>query len=482
VSAAGKQGGYFVRELPMKAAGPIFAFVLTLWSLAAAMSAQAETRTALVIGNSKYASAPLANPIRDATAVAAALKEAGFEVILRADADKATLAGAVEEFRETLAARQGVALFYFAGHGVQIGGENYLIPIDARLRSEADIKTGALRAAEVTEAMSHARTSLNIVVLDACRDNGFGASQVRGLSRMDTGSRLFVSFSTSPGSVALDGTGGNSPYTKYLAEAIKTPDIPLEEAFKRTLKGVYQETSGQQTPWISSSYFGDFFFRWTGAKPSAQASGQQTALNFPPLTSPSRGENAIPSLSGIYRADGTNPNGGTYSGMVAITQNADQFTFKWWIGRQTLLGTGQFAGRMLVVNWGDKNPVIYNFREGGVLDGEWADGKATEKLTLHALTATQPPRPLEGSYHAAGRNPKGATYSGDVLIRRLDPTHYLVDWTIAGSHMKGEGLFDGNLLTVNWGAETPVVYAQMQDGSLQGLWDAGTGEETLTPK
>jgi hypothetical protein len=137
---------------------------------------------------------------------------------------------------------------------------------------------------------------------------------------------------------------------------------------------------------------------------------------------------------------------------------------------------------MLVVNWGDKNPVIYNFREGGVLDGEWADGNATETLTLHALTAIQPPRPLEGSYHAAGRNPKGAPYSGDVLIRRLDPTHYLVDWTIGNDRLKGEGLFDGNLLTVNWGAETPVVYAQMQDGSLRGLWDAGTGEETLTPK
>jgi uncharacterized caspase-like protein len=467
------------------------AFILLALGALAALApspaaAQGEARTALVIGNSQYAASPLANPVRDANSVAAALRDAGFEVILEIDADREKLSAAIDRFGRALDLRKGVALFYFAGHGVQIGGENYLIPVGATFRGEADLKSGSLRAADVTEVMNRARTSLNIVVLDACRDNGFGASQVRGLSRMDTSARLFVSFSTSPGAVALDGSGDNSPYTKYLADAIKTPGIPLEEAFKRTLRGVYVETAGRQTPWISSSFFGDFIFRpgAGGAASPAQpaAPERQAALRIPssPTGSIGRGgdNNALPSLTGIYRASGTNPDGSAYRGMVAVTQEGDQFSFKWWIGRQTFLGDGHFAGRMLVVNWGDKHPVIYNFGPAGALDGEWADGSAKESLTPHALASTAG-RPIEGNYRVEGRTAKGGAYSGNVVISRRGD-RYRVNWSIGSDHYQGEGHLEGNLLTVDWNSATPVVYALTEDGALRGLWDAGAGQEILT--
>jgi hypothetical protein len=475
--------------------------VLTLIGLAIStvlmalpLSAQTEQRTALVIGNSQYPSSPLRNPVRDAKDVAAALKSAGFEVILEIDADRAQLAAAIDRFGTALTTRKGVALFYYAGHGVQIGGENYLIPVGASFAGEGDLRRGSVRAADVTEVMTRARTSLNIVVLDACRDNAFSDSQVRGLSRMDSGARLFVSFSTSPGAVALDGTGDNSPYTKYLADAIKTPDIPLEEAFKRTLKGVYQETAGRQTPWISSSFFGDFIFRPSAARSSAPVQEGQPSrdggaerqavlrLPSPPGDKAAGGDAALPIVGGLYRATGTNPDGSAYRGMVAIIQEADQFTFKWWIGRQTFFGDGHFAGRMLVVNWGAQHPVIYDFGKDGTLVGEWADGSARETLAPHALsTAAAGSRSLEGDYRVEGRTPQGGAYSGAVLISRRGD-RFRVNWTIGEQRYQGEGRLEGNLLVVDWGSATPVVYAVAEDGSLHGLWDAGTGQETLTPQ
>ena len=154
-----------------------------------------------------------------------------------------------------------MGLFYFAGHGVQMSGENYLLPVGGHIRGESDIKTGAVTATEIVDAMASARNGLNIVVLDACRNNPINKGATRGLSRINSNESLFVSYSTSPGAVALDGEGGNSPYTKYLATSIATPNLNIEETFKRTLKGVYQETKGEQIPWISSTFFGDFVFR-----------------------------------------------------------------------------------------------------------------------------------------------------------------------------------------------------------------------------
>ena len=331
--------------------------------------------------------APSSNPINDAEAVAKSLEEAGFAVTLETDADQAEMQKAIAAFRDALKQKGGVGLFYFAGHGVQMSGENYLLPVGGHIRGESDIKTGAVTATEIVDAMASARNGLNIVVLDACRNNPINKGATRGLSRIDSNESLFVSYSTSPGAVALDGEGGNSPYTKYLATSIATPNLNIEETFKRTLKGVYVGDQGRADPLDLIDLFRRFrlpaegwirvFTRCAAAKRRRQpaARGHGPAAAHPAASAAEK-----PELAGIYRVSGTNPNGSQYQGMVALSQQNDEFTLTWWIGKQVFHGTGHFAGKMLVVNWGDKHPVIYTFGDGGALDGEWADGSATETL------------------------------------------------------------------------------------------------------
>lgn len=468
----------------------LFSWLLLACLLASAgiSAAAAEPRTALVIGNSRYAFSPLPNPENDAADVAAALQAAGFHVMLVIDADRREMTDAIGAFGEALKEQKGTGLFFFAGHGVQIGGENYLIPVGNGFADEAALKDGALKASDVVDAMAEAGGNLNIVILDACRDNAFGKSGTRGLSRIDSNAKLFVSYSTSPGAVALDGTGRNSPYAKYLTEAITLPDLTLEQAFKHTLKGVYKETSGEQTPWISSSFFGDFIFHATrpGKTPQADKGPVDTtaaasALPRQAMQSPPAEPIDTPAtLTGIYRVDGRNPNGSPYRGMVSVTQTGDQFAFKWWIGRQTFDGVGQLAGRMVVINWGDKTPVVYTFGTRGNLDGEWADGSATERLTLHGRASESPAVLKEGAYRAVGYH-DGGKYEGAVAISRQGE-RYRLDWKVGKEAYHGEGALEGNLLSVDWGSPTPVVYALAADGSLRGLWNAGAGEETLTPE
>ena len=222
---------------------------------------QSEPRTALVIGNAGYSYAKLENPANDARDMADALRGAGFQVILKTDADQGAMKDAIRSFGSDLKTRGGVGLLFFSGHGVQAGGENYLLPLGEKPSGESSLKSGAVTAAEAVDSMSAARNALNIVILDACRDNPWLANGAKGLSRVDSSSNLFVSFATSPGEVALDGSGRNSPYTKHLKGAIGTPNLTIEDTFKRTLKGVYQETGGKQQPWMSSSFFGEFVFK-----------------------------------------------------------------------------------------------------------------------------------------------------------------------------------------------------------------------------
>jgi hypothetical protein len=412
--------------------------------------------------------------VNDATDMAAALRGAGFDVILKTDADQQTIKEAVRTFGDALKTKGGVGLFYFAGHGVQVGGENYIVPIGPPVANGEELKAQAVTAAEVVDAMAAARNGLNIVVLDACRDNPLpGMGGTRGLSRIDSSSSLFVSFSTSPGAVALDGAGRNSPYTKHLAEAINAPALTLEDTFKRTLKGVYQETRGEQTPWLSSSFFGNFVFR-PAAAPSVAAPAPQPAPRVVHATT------SAPALAGVYRADGRNPDGTRYRGMVALYPAGDEFRFTWWIGRGVFHGSGHFAGRMLVVNWGQKHPVIYSFGRGASLEGEWADGTATETLEPFARAAGGAVVPPQGRYQVRGRNPNGSRYGGTVsIVRQAD--RFNLSWQVGSSAYRGTGVLNGNVLTVDWGSATPVIYALASDGTLKGLWDGGRGEETLVP-
>jgi len=232
----------------------------------------ATARTALVIGNGSYSKAPLRNPVNDATNVAEALQGLGFEIVLLLDVNKRVMRKGVSKFRERLQRRGGIGLFYYAGHGIQVGGRNYLIPVGANIEREVDVEFEAVDAGWVLGSMEDAKARLNVVILDACRDNPYERSwrsAGRGLARLELpqgplGS--FLAYSTAPGKTAADGTGRNSPFTKHLLANLAVPDIALEEVFKRTRIEVKEETKGRQIPWSESALLGDFYFRGSTAE------------------------------------------------------------------------------------------------------------------------------------------------------------------------------------------------------------------------
>jgi hypothetical protein len=235
-------------------------FLFTILLLPAVVLAAPEYRTALIIGNSNYESGRLNNPVNDASDMAATLKALGFEVILRKNIDLQGMEESLEELGNRLK-RGGVGLFYFAGHGVQVGGTNYLIPTGARIRKESDVKYQAMDLGKVLDELANANNSLNIVILDACRDNPFARSfrsATRGLAIVSSApGGTFISYATGPGQVAQDGTGRNSPFTSSLLEFIKTPGIPIEQVFKKVRQKL---VAAGQTPWELSSIQGDFYF------------------------------------------------------------------------------------------------------------------------------------------------------------------------------------------------------------------------------
>ena len=239
----------------------------------------AEPRVALVIGNGGYDFDRLKNPVNDAIDMAEALKPFGFKVILRTDATQRQMKRALRDFRAELS-RGGVGLFYYAGHGVQSRGRNYLIPVGADIERESDIEDESVDANLVLAYMEEAGTRVNIVILDACRNNPFSRSfrsANRGLAIMETVAKgTFIAYSTAPGSVASDGEGRNGLYTKHLLTSLREPDSDIERVFKRVRSGVADETRNLQIPWDSSSLLGDFRFRLERPKPvPAAASGDK---------------------------------------------------------------------------------------------------------------------------------------------------------------------------------------------------------------
>ena len=228
-------------------------------------TAHAAKRIALVIGNGGYLSAPLANPVNDAEAVAKALSDTGFAVNRVIDADRQGMRRAIRDFAEQVkaAGRNAAAVFYFAGHGVQAEGRNYLIPIAADLQSAADLEYEAIDAQWALDVLGETRAGVSIVILDACRNNPFRSvarSGARGLAQMDAPRGSILAYSTAPGAVAADGDGRNSPYSGALAAAIRTPGLSVEEMFKQVRRQVLVETEQRQIPWESSSLVGDFYF------------------------------------------------------------------------------------------------------------------------------------------------------------------------------------------------------------------------------
>jgi Caspase domain len=224
-----------------------------------AQAPRPEPRVALLIGNSAYPEAPLRNPVNDVRAMAQALRDLGFTVMLYENATKRTMETAIVEFGQRLA-DGGVGAFYYAGHGLQVRGHNYLVPVDAQIESEAQTRIVTVDVELLLEQMAEAKNRVNMVILDACRNNPFerrmrGAS--RGLAAVDAARGTLVAYATAPGSVAADGDGKNGLYTEELLQALRVPGLKVEEVFKRVRVNVARRSNGAQTPWESSSLTGD---------------------------------------------------------------------------------------------------------------------------------------------------------------------------------------------------------------------------------
>jgi hypothetical protein len=241
----------------------IFLLFPLLLFLPGTLQAAPEKRSALIIGNSYYETGPLKNPANDATDIASALKRLGFSVTLRKNVNLQTMEETIREFGDRLK-RGGVGLFYYAGHGIQIAGKNYLIPIDAEIKKETDVKYQAVDVEMLLDEMGSAGNNMNIVILDACRDNPLARSfrtAGRGLAITPSAPKgTLITYSTGPGKVAADGRGRNSPYTAALIKYIAKPDIPIEDVFKMVRKELGVITKGQQVPWELSSLEGYFSF------------------------------------------------------------------------------------------------------------------------------------------------------------------------------------------------------------------------------
>jgi hypothetical protein len=236
----------------------------------AVRAAGPEGRVALVIGNAAYATTTqLANPVGDAKAVAQLLSTVGFEVISAANLGRDDMRQVISDFSARIAAKgpNTVALVFYAGHGLQVDGENFLVPVDAKLARETDVPEQSVRLFDVMKALEAVPSRMRIVILDACRNNPFSAigdAGGRGLAMVDAPAGSIVAYSTAPGTEALDGEGRHSPYAAAFMRNLKQPGLPIEQFFKRVRLLVNDTTDGKQTPWESSSLTGDFTF-FTGA-------------------------------------------------------------------------------------------------------------------------------------------------------------------------------------------------------------------------
>ena len=223
---------------------------------------KSERRIALVIGNGDYKHAPLKNPINDANDMAAALHKCDFKIMKIINADRRTMRRAIRKFGHEIN-KGAVGLFYYAGHGIQVDGENYLLPIGAKAYDEDEVKDECLMVSSVLRKMETAGNRLNIIILDACRDNPFGSSfrsETRGLAKMDAPSGSLLAYATAPGSTAADGPGRNGLYTSKLLKYMLRQGLPIERVFKLVRIDVVKESGNRQIPWESSSLMGDFVF------------------------------------------------------------------------------------------------------------------------------------------------------------------------------------------------------------------------------
>jgi hypothetical protein len=275
---------------------------MLLCALLAAASVHAQEplpRHALVIGNEAYPSGRLDNAASDARLIAQALQDVGFKVTRLENASQEQMLRAVARFQSELEAGKGVGLFYYAGHGVQVRGENFLIPVSSPMRQEEEVRSRGVNAQEIIDRLSAAKNPLNMIFLDACRDDPFARgkrSAAPGLARLDAALGMLIAYSTSPGAVAEDGEGRNSPFAKHLASALKLQGLKVEDVLKRVRTGVREDTRGKQITWDNSAIEGDFYFvpgPATTTSVAAQAPVQVAAVNPSPATAPAPSKSSV---------------------------------------------------------------------------------------------------------------------------------------------------------------------------------------------
>jgi len=225
-------------------------------------------KIALIIGNAAYPESQLDNPVNDAEAIGEKLKRLGFETILRTDATNKVMEEALADFASNLATRD-VALFFFAGHGMQIDGRNYLTAINTNFGREIDAKYSSIPLDKVIEPMENGSNKTDIIILDACRTNPYERRwrgvDSRGLAPVYAPKGMIIGYATSPGQVAYDGDGHNGAYTDAFLRHVSTPDITIEDLFKRVRNTLSSSTHGRQISWEHTSLMGDFYFNYSFA-------------------------------------------------------------------------------------------------------------------------------------------------------------------------------------------------------------------------
>ena len=258
-----------------------------------------EKRIALVIGNGNYLSSMLANPENDARSMAEVLRKMGFKVFEYENLNQGQMKKAIDDFGLKIKGND-VSLFYYAGHGIQAKGFNYIIPVDAQLKTEEQVEYDCVRADRIMALMEKSGTKVNIIILDACRNNPFERSWTRaatgrGLAFMNAPGGTLIAYATAPGSTASDGSGKNGLYTSAILESIQTPGLTIIQVFQQVRKIVAQKSNNQQIPWESTSLTGDFYFNTKS--PAVTSSVKPSVENVPVNTPENSTKIGIPKSS-----------------------------------------------------------------------------------------------------------------------------------------------------------------------------------------
>ena len=365
-------------------------------------NAQIEQRVALVIGNSDYRSvSPLANATSDALLIAQTLKELGFTLVgggAQLDLDKAKLVDAIRSFGHA-AKGATAALFYYAGHGVQVRGINWLVPVGANPADESDVDFEMVDASLVLRAMEGADAKFKLLILDACRNNPFGSRGLRtlgrGLVEMEAPEGTLISYATQPGQVARDGDDGHSPYSKALATAMRQPGLDIFNLFNEVGLIVKRATKGTQQPWVASSPLeGTFYFRRPEAKRAALTPSHAGALEQTEIAPRPPGPQAEP--SSIKQELSPAP-----EGPVAATGGIGRYDGNWTGEATSDRDSACFAYRVFVRADGDAVSGTIAFGTGFTSQDT---GSFTSTITeAGTFAANRRGFAIKGQFHAASQ-------------------------------------------------------------------------------